>query len=149
MIAAISDYGLNLTAQKITSGATDRSDHASFWDYGYPAILGIEDFDDFNPYYHSTGDRVSAFDVPYYVDFTKAAVAGISILADPYILGDTNRDMLIDLGDVILLLNYLFKGGSAPDPLEAGDANSDGIVDLGDAIYLLNYLFKGGPPPSG
>lgn len=147
MIDVISDYGLSLTAQKITSGATDRSDHASFWDYAYPAILGIEDFDDFNPYYHSTGDRVSAFDVPYYVDFTKAAVAGISILADPFIVGDVNEDMAIDLGDVVYLLNYLFKGYSPPDPLQAGDTNSDGVVDLGDVVYLLNYLFKGGDPP--
>ncbi|MGB2803709.1 MAG: M20/M25/M40 family metallo-hydrolase [Candidatus Zixiibacteriota bacterium] len=146
-IGAISDYGLSLSAQKITGGATDRSDHASFWDYNYPAILGIEDFDDFNAYYHSTGDRVSEFDTSYYVDFTKAAVAGIAILADPFILGDVNEDLIIDVGDVVYLINYLYKNGPAPDPVEAGDVNCDDIVNVGDVVYLVSYLYKGGPPP--
>jgi photosystem II stability/assembly factor-like uncharacterized protein len=149
LIGAVSDYGLNLIAQKITSGATNRSDHASFWDYDYPAILGIEDFDDFNPYYHSTGDRAWAFDTAYYVDFTRLAVAGISILADPFMVGDANSDGTIDVGDAIYLLNYLFKNGPLPDPPQAGDANGDLVLDVGDAIYLLNYLFKAGPPPVG
>jgi nicotinamide riboside kinase len=63
------------------------------------------------------------------------------------ILGDANGDGVIDLGDAVQILNYLFKGGPAPDPLWTGDCNCDGMVDFGDAIYLLNYLFKGGPPP--
>ena len=146
-MGVISDYGLSLTAQKITGGATDRSDHASFWDYNFPAILGIEDFDDFNAYYHSTGDRVSEFDTSYYVDFTKAAVASISILADPFILGDVNEDGIIDIGDVVFLITYLYKGGPAPDPVRAGDVNCDDIVDIGDVVYLVSYLYKGGPPP--
>lgn len=62
--------------------------------------------------------------------------------------GDCNGDGLIDLGDVVCLLNYLFKSGLPPDPIETGDANRDEMVDLGDVVYLLNYLFKNGPPPS-
>lgn len=62
--------------------------------------------------------------------------------------GDANGDDVIDLGDVVYLLNYLFKGDDPPDPLEAGDANCDGAVDLKDVVYLLNYLFKEGPPPN-
>ena len=62
--------------------------------------------------------------------------------------GDCNGDGIIDLGDVVYLINYLYKGGLPPEPLEAGDANCDGVVDLGDVVYLINYLFKGGPPPS-
>ncbi len=147
LIGAISDYGLSLSPQKITGGATDRSDHASFWDYNFAAILGIEDFDDFNPYYHSTGDRVSAFDTAYYVDFTKAAVAGISILGNPFIVGDANRDGSINIADALYLINYLFADGPAPDPQMAGDANCDGEVNSGDAVYLINYLFIDGPPP--
>lgn len=146
-IGVISDYGLSLSPQKITSGATDRSDHASFWDYNFPAILGIEDFDDFNAYYHTTGDRVSAFDTAYYVDFTKAAVASISILANPFIIGDANGDMKIDLSDVMYIALYKLKSGPAPDPLLSADVNCDDKVDLADAIYLANYKLKGGPAP--
>lgn len=109
--------------------------------------MGIEDFDDFNAYYHSTGDRVSEFDTSYYVDFTKAAVAGIAILADPFILGDVNEDLIIDVGDVVYLISYLYKNGPAPDPVEAGDVNCDDILNVGDVVYLVSYLYKGGPPP--
>jgi len=65
-----------------------------------------------------------------------------------FVRGDANGDAVIDIGDAVYLLNYLFKGGNAPDPLLAGDANCDSDVDLEDVIYLLNYLFKGGPQPN-
>ncbi len=66
-----------------------------------------------------------------------------------YICGDTNRDQLIDLGDVLHLINYLYKGGPESLPTEAGDCNRDQNVDLGDVLHLINYLYKGGPPPCG
>jgi hypothetical protein len=62
--------------------------------------------------------------------------------------GDASANGLVDMGDAIFLLNYLFRGGTDPCPMEAGDTNCNGLVDLGDAIFLLNYLFKGGPAPS-
>lgn len=62
--------------------------------------------------------------------------------------GDANADGVIDIGDVVYLINYLFKGGLSPHPMEAGNANCDWVVDVGDVVYLINYLFKGGPPPS-
>jgi len=114
LIGAISDYGLNLMPQKITVGASSSSDHASFWGYGFPAILGHEDYQDRNPDMHTTQDRVSSFDSAYYIDFVKAAVATISILGDPFLFGDANGDGLVDLGDVVFLVNYLYRNGPAP-----------------------------------
>ncbi len=64
-----------------------------------------------------------------------------------FVRGNANGDAVIDIGDVVYLINYLFTGTSAPDPLEAGDANCDGVVDIGDVIYLINYLFTGTTPP--
>ncbi|KPL00795.1 MAG: hypothetical protein AMJ91_03225 [candidate division Zixibacteria bacterium SM23_73_3] len=61
--------------------------------------------------------------------------------------GDVNRDGCIDLADVLFLVSYLYKGGSAPDPLEVGDVDFDGDIDLGDFLHLINYLYKGGPSP--
>ncbi len=61
--------------------------------------------------------------------------------------GDCNADGIIDVGDVVYLINYLYKNGDPPNPLESGDANFDGIVDVGDVVYLINYLFKGGTQP--
>ncbi len=67
-------YDLNLIPE-IKPNGTGASDHASFWDYGYTAILGIEDMSDFNPYYHTVNDDMDNFqDWPYYVEFVKAAI---------------------------------------------------------------------------
>jgi Zn-dependent M28 family amino/carboxypeptidase len=147
LIDAITTYELDLLPKKMIEDASWGSDHVSFWDYGFTAISGGEDHQDFNPYLHTIEDRVSAFDTAYYVQFTKAAVAGVAVLAHPFILGDANRDRVIDLGDAVYLLGYLFKSQAVPDPLEAGDADCDHMVNLGDVVYLLNYLFKGGPAP--
>jgi hypothetical protein len=62
--------------------------------------------------------------------------------------GDVNADGLIDVGDVVYLINYLFKSGPPPNLIQAGDANCDSNVDIGDVVYLINYLFKSGPSPS-
>ncbi len=62
--------------------------------------------------------------------------------------GDANCDFLVDIGDVIILINYLYKNGPESCILVAGDVNNDGNVDVGDVVYLINYLFKSGPTPS-
>jgi len=62
--------------------------------------------------------------------------------------GDCNGDGAIDLGDVLYLVSYLYKGGPAPDPMEAGDVDYSGGIDLGDVLFLVSYLYKGGPAPA-
>jgi hypothetical protein len=64
-----------------------------------------------------------------------------------YKCGDANRDQVVDVGDVIHLINYLYKNGPVPLPMESGDCNQDSNVDVGDVVYLINYLFKSGSPP--
>jgi hypothetical protein len=62
--------------------------------------------------------------------------------------GDVTGNSIVDAGDMIFLLNYLFLGGPPPDPLETGDVNNDcGVVDGSDLTYLLNYLYCNGPSP--
>ena len=61
--------------------------------------------------------------------------------------GDCTGDGVVDIGDVVYLIGYLYRGGPAPDPERVGDVNCDGIVDIGDVVYLIGYLYKGGPPP--
>ena len=62
--------------------------------------------------------------------------------------GDANNDSLVDVGDVVFLINYLFKTGLKPCVGRAADANGDHQIDVGDVVYLINYLFKSGPAPS-
>jgi hypothetical protein len=65
-----------------------------------------------------------------------------------FVCGDCNSDGIVDPGDVVYLINYLFRSGPEPVPLQAGDCNCDGSVGPGDVVYLINYLFRGGPLPS-
>jgi hypothetical protein len=83
-ITVLNDYNISLNPTQLTYGSTDRSDHASFWDFNYPAILGIEDFSsDFNPYYHTTWDIIANFDTSYFTDYVKAAIGATATLATP------------------------------------------------------------------
>lgn len=64
------------------------------------------------------------------------------------ICGDANGDGIIDVADVVYLVNYLFRNGTAPHPvLCVGDCNDDGTVNIADVVYLINYLFRSGPIP--
>jgi hypothetical protein len=62
--------------------------------------------------------------------------------------GDANGNGEIEPGDIVYLVNYLFRGGASPVPLQAGDCNCDGEVGPGDVVYLINFLFRGWSPPS-
>jgi hypothetical protein len=78
----ISNWGLSLTPQYITSGSTGASDHASFWNYGFPAILIIEDFQDFTPYYHTTNDLLSTLNQQYFLENARLAIGSLALLAE-------------------------------------------------------------------
>lgn len=61
--------------------------------------------------------------------------------------GDVNHDGVVTASDILLLVNYVFKSGPAPDPVSAGDANGIPPITSGDIVYLVAYVFKSGPPP--
>jgi hypothetical protein len=71
----------------------------------------------------------------------------VSLTGEAYICGDANGDTEPNVGDVVYIIAYVFKGGPPPDPECVGDANGDGETNIGDAVYLISYIFKGGPPP--
>jgi cell division septation protein DedD len=59
------------------------SDHDSFWDYGYPGVLGMEDLDDFTPYYHTSSDRASTVNFAFLRSFIRASLGTVAHLGDP------------------------------------------------------------------
>lgn len=84
-------YQINLSADIINPG-TDRSDHASFWIYKYPAVLLIESFADFNPYYHKTSDTIEKINKTFFHKNTMLALAAAGdyakVTADSATLSD-------------------------------------------------------------
>jgi len=64
-----------------------------------------------------------------------------------FVCGDLNDDSLVNIVDIIKLINYKYKEGSAPVPLKSADVNHDGVVNLLDIVFLINYKYKEGPEP--
>jgi hypothetical protein len=64
-----------------------------------------------------------------------------------FVCGDANGNGTVNILDITYLINYVYKGGPAPDPLESGDVNSTGTINILDITYLINYVYKGGPDP--
>jgi hypothetical protein len=70
-----------------------------------------------------------------------------SVVLCTYLCGDANRDEIVNVGDVVYLVSYLYKSGTEPLPTESGDCNRDENVDVGDVVYLVSYLYRNGSPP--
>ena len=81
--AVCNTYGLsNSLVPQIVADSEPYSDHASFWNCGYPGILAIEDdSSDFNAYYHTTNDVLAYVNQPYMAAFVKASLGTLAHLA--------------------------------------------------------------------
>ena len=81
----VSAYGLSGSLVPIIDpDGESASDHASFWNKGYPAILAIEDDDDdFNAYYHTINDNLAHINLTYFTNFVKASIGTAAHLAQP------------------------------------------------------------------
>ena len=81
----VSLYGLDAQLTPvIRADGENASDHASFWDVGFPGVLAIEDsYADFNPYYHTTADTVDRLDLAYLTAFIQASAGTVAHLAAP------------------------------------------------------------------
>jgi hypothetical protein len=81
----VSAYGLGgALAPVISPTGMGQSDHVSFWNNGYPAMLAIEDYPaDYSAYYHKTNDTLASLNLAYFTAFVRAAVGTAAHLAGP------------------------------------------------------------------
>jgi hypothetical protein len=68
-------------------------------------------------------------------------------IAEPYVWGDANKDGEVEVGDVVYLINYLYRNGPEPILLQSGDPTNDCSIDASDIVYLINFLYRYGPTP--
>ena len=109
----VSVYNLSLDPVIYNPG-TNSSDHFSFWNRGYSAIVFSEAFygGDFNPYYHTSGDRVQNFNLPYFHNLAKLAVGSISTLVEV--------NPLVSVENEELHIPLSFKIQNYPNPFNPG-----------------------------
>ncbi|NCF56200.1 MAG: beta-propeller fold lactonase family protein [Planctomycetia bacterium] len=92
-------------------------------------------------------DEVLACSDPADPQSTPVGCGGFS-----FIRGDANKDLSLDISDVVSTLDLLFGGAGDSDCDDAHDSNDDGNLDIADPVALLGYLFSGAgdlPMPSG
>ena len=72
LVGLLATYGFNLNVNVVNPG-TPASDHARFWDQGFSAVLVGESWEnsDQTPHYHSSADRYSTLDLPYFHEIAK------------------------------------------------------------------------------
>jgi Zn-dependent M28 family amino/carboxypeptidase len=72
----------------VINPGTTASDHASFWRNSYGALLLIEEYfgHDFNPFYHSRNDRVTAMSQAYFTYAARLAAGTVARLAGPIVV---------------------------------------------------------------
>jgi subtilisin family serine protease len=72
------------------------------------------------------------------------AIAGNIVLLP----GDVSNDGSVTSQDIIGMVNYLFKSGTAPQPVpQVGDVDCSRALTSSDIIRLVNYIFKSGAVP--
>lgn len=57
------------------------SDHAPFWESGYYAVLGIEDWPLDTPFYHTQNDKLETLNMDFVTDSTRVSLAVAAVMA--------------------------------------------------------------------
>ena len=77
--------------------------------------------------------------------WNEGEIHEVNLAASILICGDVTCDTNVDIGDAILLINYVFYPGQYTICSQwAADVNGDNKIDIGDAILLINYVFYPG-----
>lgn len=124
-------YAVGLTPS-IKNPGTTASDHSPFWNHNYSAILLIEGYysNDFNPYYHTTADRITHFNIPYFHKSAKLAIGSVASLAMANITGTAQ----LTASGNSTLSNY-------PNPLSHYTTIDITLTDASDvSIILIDHL---------
>jgi hypothetical protein len=60
------------------------------------------------------------------------------------VAGSDYGDSIATIGDIIEIINFVFKGG--PKPLDK-DADCNGTINVQDAVIVVDYIFRDGQTP--
>jgi hypothetical protein len=111
------DTYTTLLCQKYMVSDNQNSDHGPFWNNGYLAFCGIEDFWPTNPHYHTSHDSIGAGynSNSYCTEVIKAGVAALATISEPVPMN-------------IPLVGYLHNR------IDDASGNNNGKWDAGESI---------------
>lgn len=167
---AITSYDLGLSYDFLTAGATNRSDHASFWAKNVGAVEILENFFDnyqvngcngidVNPNYHRSTDTLDKINKPTSLAITKAALASAIAMAayeDP--VADTTSPELVSSTittegptlKLVLTINepstvklmYGFAPGDYPLKIDDSFLNVQHLAIIDGVTGPVTYYFR-------
>ncbi|UCF49084.1 MAG: M28 family peptidase [Thermoplasmatales archaeon] len=143
------DY-LGLTI--VPSGVAYNSDHASFWDFDYNAIMYHEY--NFNSYYHSSQDIIENMDINYSTRVSKLMLATLSELAEVQIVNLPPDKPIITGPSTGIAGDEITFSFSTTDPeghdmfylIDWGDGNNSGWIgpyasgETGEATHIFQNI---------
>jgi hypothetical protein len=114
------------------------SDHWYFWQRGYKAFCGIENTNDFNPYYHTVNDNYSHVIMPFFINFTQGAIASLMTFAWDYFITITHTPITSAQGNTPVVATAVI---TSPHPV-AKITNGPRLyykVNTGSFVYVNSY----------
>ncbi|MSP13103.1 MAG: Zn-dependent exopeptidase M28 [Chloroflexi bacterium] len=122
------------------------SDHKSFWQQGYPAVLISEDSsNDFNiGHYHTTGDLLETLNLPYMTRIARVTAGTLATLAGPsesaILETDLNADHRVDTEDLRMEMSR-WRGVPLPPAM---DFDKDDRITVADIMHIVKDLGQTG-----
>ena len=93
-----------------------------------------------------SGEDIGSVETTNDIDGELAEAASIDAR---YLRGDANDDGCVDLGDFIVMAQYIAGYGRAPASMAQADINGDRSVDVLDLVILADYLWGDDESDSG
>jgi hypothetical protein len=126
---ACTEYYPTLLEPVVVQEAITASDHASYWDHGYKAVLAIEEEawgPDFCPWYHTVNDRIEQYPQDYPTHCAGAMIAAVAQTAMP--MAPSTPYLVLEA--VVI----------SDDNTGASHGNGNGIVEYGETIEVTLTL---------
>ena len=70
-------------------------------------------------------------------------IEGIDTGDEPSLPGDVNRDELVDINDVTLLISVILGNNTDEYDTVAADINEDNMIDINDVTLLISMVLTG------
>ncbi len=135
---------------------TTASDHYRFWGKSYKALLNIEDWQDFNAYYHTIRDSIPNIDMPFFLTMTRGSLAALASLALDYKaeiihspLSSLNNT-LSRVATINLTSPYTLGSGINAPRLyyKADEGEADFVNPFYSNLDTVKFMIPGQPPGS-
>jgi len=103
----------------------------------YEGCLCLDTIPVFQP-----GGMIPMLTVPTAISYTPQYVSKcFQIREVPFICGDVDANLYVDLSDVVYLANNLYKSGPDPYRFESADVDCNSKLDASDVIILARVIF--------